>query len=211
MKDEIIKKIASQLTALPIGDEHRVVYLPVEIRKVFERDSGLHTSLPTLEFYCDWALHTRLDRLSARRFLEEVRPILTLEGNHDQEAQDNFNRLLTLHAFRAETRLFLERCGLSVEICADERYWKIFLATYSRVVENCELVMEANASAESGPLNLAVESLSIRPLIRGTELPDNLPYPMEWAIAYRDGRKGGLLLSDHGSPRSPIDPKVTNC
>jgi hypothetical protein len=198
MKNEICRKIGAQLVQLPLNDEPRVLYFLAEARKIFEHEGNLATSLPTLKFYCNWALHTRLDQAAAQDFLEAVHPILTLEGNHDQEAQDKFDRRLTLRAFRVETRLFLEHCGLSTEILANEGYWRSFLATYSCIVENCELVMEASASVESGPLNLAVASLSVRPSTRGTSLPDNLPYPMEWVIAYRDGRKGQLFLSARG-------------
>jgi hypothetical protein len=135
MKEEIVRKIASLLDRLPLVDEPQVVYLLVEIRKVLERDDSLVASMPTLEFYCNWALHTRLDRSVARRFLETVNPILTLQGNHNEQQQNAFDHLLTLNALRTEARAFLEANGLSAEICIDEGHWQSFLLVYSRVVE----------------------------------------------------------------------------
>jgi hypothetical protein len=120
-----------------------------------------------------------------------------LQGNHSEEQQKIFDHLLTLNAFRNETRAFLEAHGLSAEICIDEGHWQSFLLGYSRVVEDCELVMEgANTLAEIGPEELAVESLSIRPSTPRKELPQNLPYAMDWVMAYKGGRRGRLLLSE---------------
>ncbi len=63
MKNEIAKKIAVQLDHLPLSDEPRVTYFLAEVRKIFEHEGSLAASLPTLEFYCNWALHTRLGNL----------------------------------------------------------------------------------------------------------------------------------------------------
>jgi hypothetical protein len=56
----------------------------------------------------------------------------------------------------------------------------------------------ANPLAENGSEELTVESLSIRPSTPRTESPQNLPYAMEWVIAYKGGRRGRLLLSERG-------------
>src|ERR1700683_3440087 len=102
MTDEIIRKLQTFL-GTPIEDEYKVVYLLTQTRKVFERDAHLEQHLPTLQFYCNWALHTKLDRrATVQEFLAKVDPILTLEGNHDQKTKDELDRLFTLRHFRDE-------------------------------------------------------------------------------------------------------------
>ena len=99
MNAEIIAKIKTLLANVPIAEEARCVYLLTEIRKVFEREGSLGARMPTLQFYCNWALHTRLDKKQAQKFLNEVLPILTLQGNHTPAEHAKFDRLLTLQAF----------------------------------------------------------------------------------------------------------------
>ena len=151
MKSDIIEKIRGLLTTLPISDEPRTVYLLAQVRKVFEHDRPLRQALPTLQFYCNWALHTKLDRLSAEMFLNAVDPVLTLVGDHTYEAQQMLDALLTLNAFRAELRLFLTHNGLEASISDNDEYWRTFVQTYSRVVEDCEITISGQQQPR-GPL-----------------------------------------------------------
>jgi hypothetical protein len=98
MKDQILKKLDDRMKRLPITEEEGVVYVLTEVRKIFEHDRSQHQSFPTLGFYCNWALHSSLDR-SALGFLNEVMPILTLESNHTEAQHRVFDGLLTLRSF----------------------------------------------------------------------------------------------------------------
>ncbi len=196
MKSDIIEKIRGLLTTLPISDEPRTVYLLAQVRKVFEHDRPLRQALPTLQFYCNWALHTKLDRRSAEMFLHAVDPVLTLVGDHTYEAQQRLDALLTLNAFRAELRLFLTHNGLEASISDNDEYWRTFVQTYSRVVEDCEITISGRQQPR-GPLALSVNSVTIRPTV-GAALTNEGPYPMEWSIRYEDGRTGTLSLSKYG-------------
>jgi hypothetical protein len=57
-------------------------------------------------------------------------------------------------------------------------------------------VLKGNV-APSGPLNLAVKSVTIEAVQHST-FAENRPYPMEWSIRYKDGRTGTLSLSKYG-------------
>jgi hypothetical protein len=205
VKDEIIQKLQALLCKPPIEDEPRVVYFLTQIRKVFERDKNSLVSAPTLRFYCNLALHTELsDKRTVQPFLDEVDPILTLQGNHDQETQERFNRLLTLQAFREELREFLRLNDIETTFCDNEAYWNAFLRAYSSVVENCEIVVPEPRPPQ-GPLNLSVRSVSISPVKRDIRLAANRPYPMDWAITYVNGQDGRLSLSEHGLLGAVVD------
>ena len=206
MKDEIIRKLQVFLRS-SIEDEYKVVYLLTQIRKVFERDANLGPALPTLRFYCNWALHTKLEhRRTVQNFLAQVDPILTLQGDHDQATQDGFNRLFTLQAFRDELLKFLMSSDINCGLCDDDAEWMSFLSAYSCVVENCEIVVPRPHAPPHGPLNLSVQSISISPArAQGTQLAPSKPYPMDWAITYTDGRQGRLSLSEHGLLGAVVD------
>ena len=196
MIDEIDQKLQVLLATPPIEDECKVVYLLTQTRKVFERDAQLKQHLPTLQFYCNWALHTKLDR-SATEFLAKVDPILTLVGNHDQETKDELDRLFTLQTFRDELREFLTRHSIERTLCDNDAYWAVFLSAYSRVVEKCEIAV-GQPSPPHGPLNLSVKSVAIDPVKGRNAFDAARPYPMDWTITYIDGRCGRLALSDLG-------------
>lgn len=196
MMKEIVGKLKQLMTKLPVEDEPTVAYLLMEVRKTFERDEQLGQSFPTLTFYCDWVVHTELTRGRAQRFLSAVMPILTLDGSHTEAQHQEFDRLFTLRTFRHELGLYLNRVGVDPAISENPQHWSAFMAAYSRIVQNCELVVKGSSSP-SGPLNLAVSSLSIKAL--PTAAPDaNHPYPMVWSVQYADGRTGELILSGYG-------------
>jgi hypothetical protein len=195
MKNEIVAKLSARMKRLPIAEEEGVVYVLTEVRKIFEHDHSQHGSFPTLSFYCNWALHTSLDR-SAQDFLNDVMPILTINGNHTEARHKVFDGLLTLRAFRDELARFFASNGIADTLCTNGDYWSRFLDASSRVVEHSTLALKGNG-APSGPLNLAVESITIKAVPHLT-FAENRPYPMEWLLRYKDGRTGTLSLSKYG-------------
>lgn len=60
MRDEIIEKLRKELNT-GITTEPQVVYLMAGIRKLIEHDN-LQAKFPALNFYCNWVLHTKLER-----------------------------------------------------------------------------------------------------------------------------------------------------
>jgi hypothetical protein len=195
MTSEIIEKLRELLAGLPITDEARAVYLLVQIRKVFQHDQESASLTPTLQFYCDWALHVQMDRRSTQAFLSAVDPILTLQSA-TSEQQSEFHDLLTLGTLRRELRLFLVGNSLDTSLCDATDHWNSFLQAYSGIVQDSELVL-SGSRPPSGPLNLSVQSVTIKTLPGGV-LTEQRPYPMRWRIHYQDGRSGSLSLSSYG-------------
>jgi hypothetical protein len=195
MTNDIIEKIRELLAGAAISDEARAVYLLVQIRKVFQHNQESASLTPTLQFYCDWALHVQMDRRSTQAFLSAVDPILTLQ-NATPEQHSALNDLLTLGALRRELRLFLVGHSLDPSLCDATDQWNNFLQAYSGIVQDSELVL-SGSGLSSGPFGLAVQSVTIKTLSGGV-LTEECPYPMEWLARYRDGRTGSLSLSPHG-------------
>jgi hypothetical protein len=199
VKNEIEEKLRRLLKGDQITDEPKVTYFLAECRKLFEHDKSLRIALPTLEFYCNWALHTQLSRAGAQAFLSMVDPILTMNGEFDQAQHDALHALLTLETFRLELRTFLGQIGANQAVCDDQGKWMSFLMLYSHVVENSELTLEKSAPA-NGAAMLAVKRVTIRPIRSADDLAEGAArvFPMIWIVEYEDGRVGQFDLSDLG-------------
>ena len=81
----IIEKLHNELK-LPLKRESQVLYLMAEIRKYLEHEKENGTNdFPELEFFCNWALHTKIDRRNnapnIRAFLKpfDMTPGMSLE------------------------------------------------------------------------------------------------------------------------------------
>jgi len=198
VKNDIEEKLRRLLKGNQITDEPKVTYLLAECRKLFEHEKSLRAMLPTLEFYCNWALHTQLSRAGAQAFLSKVDPILTMNGAFDQAQHNALHALLTLETFRLELRNLLGQVGADQTLCDDQGRWMSFLMLYSHVVENSELRLE-KAAHVNGAAMLAVKRVTVRP-IRSADLAEGTAcvFPMVWMIEYGDGRTGQFELSNLG-------------
>jgi len=110
MKEDIIQqKIRRELSNLPIDTEPRVMYLMVEIRKVLEHENrgGL------LRFYCDWVVHTKMDRNPAQDI-------------YDRISADNVesSQIISFSKLKDELKKFLEDRSLPTEIT--NTHWESF-------------------------------------------------------------------------------------
>lgn len=112
MKEDIIsQKIRKELDNLPINTEPRVMYLLIEIRKVLEYDD-VKNSL--LHFYGDWVVHTKMDRIFAKKLFNEINNDNSVIGNHIK----SFNLL------KNELKTFLETHNLPVDFI--NKHWTVF-------------------------------------------------------------------------------------
>jgi len=70
-KSVILEKLRRELQ-VGITSESQVVYILVEIRKAIEQ-AGEQMKYCALDFYCSWALHTKMDRAGAVKILKRFR------------------------------------------------------------------------------------------------------------------------------------------
>jgi len=122
--------------------EARVVYILVETRKLLE----LHDELdkyPTLRFFCDWALHSKLSHSRTTqpilRIFDEAYPLIcssqVLPPNLEREIADTIN----LIQFKDEFATVLATYNLPNAIVTNR--WPTFLHSYTAVIEDCPLTM----------------------------------------------------------------------
>ncbi len=107
MLDGIKEKLALELSK-PIIEESQVVYILSRIRKILEIDYNLNQGkYAKLKFYCDWALHTKIDKNKA--FQEEF--VKFIQGDMNAGAP-----ILTFEVFQTEFLDFLTQYGISAEV-----------------------------------------------------------------------------------------------
>ena len=158
MKPDIVEKLRGEL-AEPIHSERQVVYMLAELRKLMELESigRVKAGAPAdhsyfaLKFYCDWAVHVRLDRSGARRivqrFNEYQKFMEDLAGAGrtvvDPAVLKELDQSFQLTKFRDQLSAYLHSHGLDRELATDKERWVAFLTHYSRVIEDAPLVSDA--------------------------------------------------------------------
>ncbi len=122
----------------------RVVYILVETRKLLERQGELNR-YPALRFYCDWALHTSMDRAGAQRILrlfDEAHPLLCANQELPRPLRHDITETTNLRYFERDYEQFLTDYNLPQDILHCR--WTKFLHSYAAVIEDCPLTVRAN-------------------------------------------------------------------
>jgi hypothetical protein len=145
MTEEIIRKLTNELTD-GICTEVQVVYVLAGIRKIIERDDSRKERFPWLNFHCDWALHSQLDRKDAKTILKlfDAAQPLFKEDDHiwdfPNDLQREITRVSKLALFKDELFDFLDAYGLPR--LAQPYGWTYFQYLYAQVIRDIPLVVK---------------------------------------------------------------------
>jgi hypothetical protein len=193
---EIIRKLGIEF-GKGITTEAQVVYLMAGIRKLLEqREEQEQEQEPYeyLNFYCDWALHSRMDRRMAQKILKsfDAANIHLREGREIEdlpsELRTELEHISKLSHFEREFRTFLQKNELPTLEARSPDGWVHFLSLYARVVEDCPLVMSTtNDSASIVKVTLRVDSTQ-----RRTE-HDTL-FKVTWNVEDKNGKSGNIFI-----------------
>jgi len=130
MEDAIITNLR-EILSKPITEECQVVYIMAETRKLLDR---LNLRYPLLRFYCSWALHIRIDRLSpAREILETI-----AEDFKKEREEFKILDFVGLHLLKKEMKAFLESSDLPLDLF-EKNKWKRFKHLLINVLQDCPL------------------------------------------------------------------------
>ena len=144
MRVAIEEKLRRQFSSKAPFTEMRVVYILVETRKLLERQGELNR-YPALRFYCDWALHTSMDRAGAQRILrlfDEAHPLLCANQELPRPLRHDITETTNLRYFERDYEQFLTDYNLPQDILHCR--WTKFLHSYAAVIEDCPLTVRAN-------------------------------------------------------------------
>jgi hypothetical protein len=140
MRDEILQKLRKELQN-GVGSEAQAVYLMAEVRKILEHDNAEKT-YAALYLFCNWVLHTTLDRGFAKDIVSLVDDIHGGGAKYDPAIENRWKELHDLtdgQALRQELREFLTRNGLPTYITDDDDWWRLFFSHYASAISDTPL------------------------------------------------------------------------
>lgn len=137
MKNDIEEKLRVELSR-GIQTEAQVVYLLVEIRKLIEHATEPYQNLSVL-FFCEWALHIKMNREGARLLLKEIDDAIGRAATADELAELIGNQL-SMDRFREDLIHVLMHHGLPTDAIRTMEGWLSFLPLYLSVITDCPVL-----------------------------------------------------------------------
>jgi len=138
MKEEIFTNITNTLRKKPVEKE-MVVYLMVEIRKFIERTEEESQRWHSLKYWCDWVVHTQLDKKFARETLNRMEKYI-IENPDNKFHRSAFNiEFVSLENLRWELDEFLTSNELPNQII-NVPPWDDFGKYLVEVLRDCPLI-----------------------------------------------------------------------
>ncbi len=184
---DILYKLSRELDA-GVATEPQVVYLLAGIRKLIERDDA-RGKYPDLNFHCDWALHSKLDRRAAQQILREfdaAHPLLRDKKMELDELPDGLSseidRISKMRSFEEELSQFLEDYGLP-----PLKKWTHFLHLYARVIEDIPLVV-------TDPSAQYISQVTVQVQLAPEPIQGHRFFQVTWRINGRDGGSGSIFV-----------------
>jgi len=143
MIHDIAHKLSEEL-AQAITSERQVVYILVELRKLLENNGLLHEEqFRALRFCCDWTVHSKLDRETAKII---TRLFDRYETMYRQEpvgvGQAGIPELVEFCEHSRFRQQFIAACqavDIATSTISNDDWWREFLAYFSEVVRDCPI------------------------------------------------------------------------
>jgi hypothetical protein len=194
MTEEIIRKLTAELNK-GITTEAQVVYLLAGVRKLIERDDKT-TDYPVLNFHCDWALHSKLDRAAAKavlRLFDAAQPFLKAEKDLPQLLQREIDDISKMRSFEKDVTRFLEEYGLP-PVAYDVDGWSHFLHLYTQVIQDIPLVVKASSPNAAQNLSKVVVHFEAASETQKFEDREDFLYRIVWEIFDKSGESGTISI-----------------
>ncbi|MFH1162260.1 MAG: hypothetical protein V1696_03230 [Candidatus Jorgensenbacteria bacterium] len=141
-----VGKIRILLSEPPFKTESEAVHFVVLLRKEIEKDREDRDKFGLLKFFCDWALHSKLDKSSQTlEILINFNKCLTEFdfGKGDREKLDalliRLSSIISFEKLHDEIALFLEKHRLPRDIVNDRAIWKTFLNFLADIINDSQL------------------------------------------------------------------------
>jgi hypothetical protein len=194
---DIISKLTTELDA-GIKTEVQVVYLLAGIRKLIERDK-IRDQFPDLNFHCDWALHSSLDRAAAKAILKEfdAAHALLAAGAKLRDLppalRSEINRISKMRSFNNELSQFLATYNLPPLTKNRPDGWVHFLHLYARVVEDIPLVVSSTAVAQH-ITRVTVHFEQAREVLSENPGEREMLFKVTWTTHDKNGQAGDIFV-----------------
>jgi hypothetical protein len=194
---DIISKLTAELDR-GIVSEVQVVYLLAGIRKIIERDKS-RDQYPDLNFHCDWALHSSLDRAAAKAILRQFDGAhALLRGNVKlrdlpRTLGSEIERISEMRSFEHELNQFLATYGLPALTKNRADGWAHFLHLYAQVVEDIPLMVSSPAVAKH-ITHVTVHFDQAREAVSEDPLEKEMLFRVTWTVHDKNGQSGSIFV-----------------
>ncbi len=167
--------------------ECHVVYLLTCIRKILEQEEP-NSEFDLLKFYCDWALHSKLQRRTAQsvlaHFNEGHASLIDTQPNLPMAIQNisKFSDLIK------DIKEFLQAHSVTLSDYSSSD-WSKFISLYASVVEDCPLIINANITPAS-QISRVTAKVEFADVIQSGQKY----YKVRWIITDAAGKDGELFV-----------------
>lgn len=214
---DIIRKLEAELTT-GIKTEVQAVYLLVQIRKLIERDQR-EKQYAMLKFHCDWALHSKMDRTSAKAILKlfDDAQVIRIANKLavSEPLKSEIERITQMHSFEEELQNFLAVYKLPPLTKKRSDGWTHFLHLYSKVIEDIPLVVtiptskrKATQETPSSGLKLISHVIVTCETARETikhAYGEEVLFKLTWTSHFTNGESGENFSYNSFSLHHPSD------
>jgi hypothetical protein len=135
-------KINIKKPKIETAPESDVIHFITEVRKLLEITNS--KSFPFLKFFCDWALHSSIDRsnIPLKIFKKITNTIIYGPNNVLQWVRPLES--ITFVEFRKDLGKFLKEHNLPTELTRKNRTWRQFLEGYIFLIVDSPLMLNSN-------------------------------------------------------------------
>jgi hypothetical protein len=127
MNSNYINQVAAKLRAIEQEDafhEDTVLSLLVLIRQHLETNR-LKQKYKITNFYCNWCLHSSLNREPIKEILQEISKVV--EDKEEMLLNDRINEIISIQRLRQELVEIVASDGISSSLFSTYRGWQAFL------------------------------------------------------------------------------------
>lgn len=188
----IISKL-KLLLSKRIRTEADALYLLVAVRKLLEQQQA-KKQYDYLTFHCDWALHAKLDGTTAQKILRlfDAANVHLKAGVelHDLPGllRMEIERISKLRYFEQQLDDFLKANDIPTLDATRADGWIHFVHLYTKIVEDCPLVMTAKNSSAT------VASVTLKLELAKTASVGDVWFQVRWLIQDNNGKTGEIYI-----------------
>jgi hypothetical protein len=128
-----------------------IVFLMVQARHLVE-DSPNRTKYKIIEFYCDWIVHTKLDRPTETRLIifREITKIISANWNPTSpDIVNDISKVIALDSLKIELILLFQENDLPLELFNIHENWKYITGFLTYFLQN-KLLIFPNQRKDTG-------------------------------------------------------------
>ncbi|TSC83896.1 MAG: Uncharacterized protein G01um101413_699 [Parcubacteria group bacterium Gr01-1014_13] len=162
MEDEIIRKIKEIIASDKTLTESQVAHLMVLMRKLIDKTKAENFQL--LDFFCNWSVHTDMDRTPALEILKRLNDLIVTTKDYG-----NTNLIIALVSavisfkeLRQEIKKLLSSAGIQTDSFDNISFWRNFAQKLIEILRDCPLQMPEDPGKKSEKIIKQIEANQIK-------------------------------------------------